>query len=165
MATATIDIYSALSQVGISIFSGAIAALIATKLSLGRFYKEKWWEKRALAFNDLINSVYVINDVYKRALEECYAFTEGDALISKEEWSKSHDLHSQFDKLSLIGPLTITDKASEMLKIYLKKRREIYDQVGVDAIDATTAFSIMAEESHKLLDCLLVEAKRELKIK
>lgn len=165
MATATIDIYSVLSQVGISIFSGAIAALIATKLSLGRFYKEKWWEKRALAFNDLINSVYVINDVYKRALEEFYTFSDGGTLISKEEWSKSHDLHTQFDKLSLIGPLTITAKASGLLKVYLNKRREIYDQVGVDAIDAPTAFSIMAEESQKLLDCLLVEAKKELKIK
>lgn len=165
MATTTIDFYSAFSQIGVSIFSGAIAAFIATRLSLGKFYKEKWWEKRALAFNELINSVYIINDVYKRALEECYAFTDGEALISKEEWSKSHDIHGQFDKLSLIGPLTITTKASEMLKKYLNTRREIYDQVGVDAIDAPTAFSIMAEESQKLLDCLLVEAKRELKIK
>lgn len=164
MATNTIDIYSALSQVGISIFSGAIAALIATKLSLGKFYKEKWWEKRALSFNELINSVYVINDVYRRALDECYEFSSGETLISKEEWAKSHELHEQFDKLSLIGPLTITSTASEMLRLYLNKRREIYSKVNSFALDAPDAYSIMVEESQKLLEGLLSEAKKELKI-
>lgn len=163
METSAFDVFSAFSQVGISVFSGAIAALIATKLSLGKFYKEKWWEKRALAFNELINSVYIINDVYKRALDECYTFSDG-TLISKEEWAKTHDLHDQFDKLSLIGPLTITTKASELLKIYVNKQRDVYSQVNIDSIDATEAFSIMVDESQKLLDELLAEAKKELKI-
>lgn len=63
---------SIIQQFGFSVLSGATGALATTYIALRKFYKEKWWEKRAIAFDELIQSIYVVKQSYQRALDECY---------------------------------------------------------------------------------------------
>lgn len=154
---------SIIQQFGFSVLSGATGALATTYIALRKFYKEKWWEKRAIAFDELIQSIYVVKQSYQRALDECYEFAEDD-LMNSEDWKKVHDIHDRIEKLSQIGPLTLTVKASELLDGYNKKRKKTYNQINPEELDAQTAYSIMVSDTDKLINDLIAHAKSELKI-
>lgn len=84
--------------------------------------------------------------------------------MNSEDWKKVHDIHDRIEKLSQIGPLTLTVKASELLDGYNKKRKKTYNQINPEELDAQTAYSIMVSDTDKLINDLIAHAKSELKI-
>ncbi|HDL8511541.1 TPA: hypothetical protein PXR53_002772 [Yersinia enterocolitica] len=164
MAGNSFDLLPILSQFGFSILSGGIGAFLTTKIALGKFYKEKWWEKRAIAFNELIQSVYIVKESYGKALDELYEFHDDDSSLSKEDWDKVDLIHLDMVRLSELGPLTLTTHAAKLLKDYDIKRKEINSKVNSSEMEVPDAYATMVENSDSLFKELLHHARKELKI-
>jgi len=153
-----------LLQLAIGLSSGALAAFLTAKFALGRFYKEKWWEKRAIAFNDLVSSVYELKNVYQSELDAYYEFRDEGKESESVDWDKVELIHKDFEKLSHTGPLTLTTYAADLLKKYNKKINEInHDAVNTD-LDPPTAYLMIVKETSDLLNKLIEHAKSELKV-
>ena len=153
-----------IAQLVIGLISGGLGAFLTAKFALGRFYKEKWWEKRAIAFNELIHSVYVVKESYQRALDECYEFHDSITGLTKEDWDKVAQIEIDMDKLSEIGQLTLTPHAARLLKAYGDRKRSLNAEVNSTDVDVPTAYSIMVDYSNELFNNLLNHARDELKI-
>ena len=44
--------WSLLGQLSVSVITGSVAAFIAARLALKRFYQERWWEKKLAGYVD-----------------------------------------------------------------------------------------------------------------
>lgn len=164
MAALGFDFIPVLTQFGSSVLAGIVGAFITTRIALGKFYKEKWWEKRAIAFNDLIHSVYVVKESYQRALDECYEFHDSATGLTKEDWAKVAQIEIDMERLSQIGQLTLTAHAARLLKAYGDKKRLLNAAVDTTEVDVPTAYSLMVDYSNELFGDLLNHARDELKI-
>lgn len=158
------NISTFLLQLAVGLLSGALAAFLTAKFALGRFYKEKWWEKRALAFNELVSSVYELKSVYQRELESFYEFHDEGKDFESVDWDKVQQTHQDFEKLSHIGPLTLTTYAADLLKAYNKKINEINHDAIANDLDPLSAYSGILDETNDLLEKLIEHAKSELKV-
>lgn len=164
MAGTTFDYTPLITQLAIGLATGSIAAFLTAKFALGRFYKEKWWEKRALAFDKLVSSVYELKSVYQRELDAFYEFHDEGKDSESVDWNKVQQIHNDFEKLSHTGPLTLTTYAADLLKAYNKKINEINHEAIVNDLDPPTAYSVIVDETNHLLEKLIEHAKSELKV-
>ncbi|MFL6614142.1 MAG: hypothetical protein ACJ8LD_10575 [Pantoea agglomerans] len=153
-----------LLQLAIGLSSGAVAAFLTAKFALGRFYKEKWWEKRAVAFNDLVSSVYELKNVYQSELDAYYEFRDEGKENESVDWDKVELIHKDFEKLSHTGPLTLTTYAADLLKKYNKKINEINHEAINTDLEPPIAYSRIVKETSDLLEELIKHAKSELKV-
>jgi len=164
MATSSLDFLPVITQFGSSVLAGIVGAFITTKIALGKFYKEKWWEKRAIAFNELIHSVYAVKEAYQKALDECYNFHEPSTELTKENWDEVAQIETDMERLSQTGQLTLTAHAARLLKEYGDKKRLLNSAVDATEVDVLTAYSCMVDYSNELFFDLLNHARDELKI-
>ncbi|HCM1951991.1 TPA: hypothetical protein N3A08_005081 [Salmonella enterica subsp. salamae serovar 9,46:z4,z24:z39:z42] len=161
---------------GLTLLSGAITGLVVAfftaRYALARFYKEKWWEKKLTAFLEVTEYIYKI----KRA--EDYWFAQAESMqyqdetfqaLSKEE---EEDLRSEYVKgmkeltrISHLSSFTLSKKTSQILGGYIVEHDKIYPSWWQDEIDSFEASERSQILINTLLESILVEAKRELKLK
>ncbi len=160
-------------QLIIGLISGCFAAWITTFFALKRFYSEKWWEKRATAFIEITGAVYQLKILseYYSDLKESQRGEPGeyaDFVELKPDQLKlmelaALDAHKLIVKYSQIGPLLITDKASNILRDYLKERSKVDYDVHYRGWDTHEAEEHLLTMIQKLLADLLNESKKELR--
>lgn len=171
MAGTAFDYTPLITQLVIGLATGSLAAFLTAKFALGRFYKEKWWEKRAIAFNELVNTVYKIKETYSKALsyeyESLTEFHDGDNSASEEpqiDWKEIARLEVELEKISEISALTLTVQVSEMLTDFNKIRKKADREARAGEISSVDAYDTIAKESNKLLVKLINHARNELKV-
>jgi len=58
MTSNTFDYIDFFSKVGVGSITGIIAAYFTTRITLSRFYNEKWWERKNQAYTELVNNLF-----------------------------------------------------------------------------------------------------------
>lgn len=171
MAGAGFDYTPLFTQLAIGLATGSIAAFLTAKFALGRFYKEKWWEKRAIAFNELVNTVYKIKETYTNALsyeyESLTEFHDGDNSAPEEpqiDWKEIAKLEVELERISDISALTLTVQVSEMLSNFNEIRKKADREARAGEINSIDAYETIAKESNKLLINLIDHARNELRV-
>ncbi|MDU3074928.1 MAG: hypothetical protein E7B29_01145 [Mixta calida] len=171
MAGAGFDYTPLITQLAIGLATGSLAAFLTAKFALGRFYKEKWWEKRAIAFNELVNTVYKIKETYTKALSYEYeSLTEfhDDNNSAPEEpqidWKEIAKLEVELEKISDISALTLTVQVSEMLSNFNEIRKKAHREARAGDISSVDAYETIAKQSNQLLIDLIKHARNELKV-
>ncbi|WP_338570507.1 hypothetical protein VRB37_16555 [Erwinia billingiae] len=150
-----------------------LAAFLAAKLAVNRFYKEKWWEKRLASFTEVIELSYRIkmtNDYFLeiesskqnlQSREFKRHKPEVELQLTSQYWTDLQEI----ERISQLSEFTLTMNASNIIKDFLKGRKSIREsfnegeRTSFEASDADYAVSV------RLLDSLVAEAKRELKVK
>jgi hypothetical protein len=126
-----------LEELGIAIFSGVIiggiTAWITVRFSLGKFFSERWWERKAESYTELVEALFNIQNNLKVIL---VAVEEGQQ-YDDSEYDRLAKLSSQsYDRLyraSAIGAFTISEDVAislDTLLTEMKKTRDEWDDIG-----------------------------------
>lgn len=137
-----------------------VTSIITVKLSLRRFYEEKWWEKKHQVYGQLFEALHHLK---KYALEHLDAeemhreIPEGKKKELEKNWKR---FSQEFEQLYDLASFQLSTKAVEILDDYEKKKKEAENNENLyEWIDADAAATI------ECLKKLTAEAKVDLKIK
>ena len=122
-----------------------VSAVITVKLSLKRFYSEKWWEKKSNSYASIIEAMHYMK---KECVEHLSAAQESRVLSDDEEKKLEANSKKSADEISKaidVGSFVICDEAvnllSELDKNLHKAREETdwwaYLGVQQDALEET----------------------------
>ncbi len=144
----------------IKIMPGIIAAFLASKWAVSKFYAEKSWERKEKAYTEIINSLYDLIR-YFRIQKEDYGQGTGLSESRENEISKKYTLaYSSLSKATDIGSFYISTAAEKILTELRDRERLNYHE--------EPRFEIYEHEfqtHQKALDNLLIAARKDLRIK
>ncbi|RPA23346.1 hypothetical protein [Shewanella frigidimarina] len=137
-----------------------LSSLFTVYLSLAKFRTEKWWEKRAEAYSNLLGVLHDAKAFSEENLEAQYR----DRELTKEEDEavrlKSKKAESEIYRAMDVGAFYLSDNAIACLKIYKKESSEASKEnswVGYLTLDLDAA--------NKCLNSMINIAKTDLQIK
>jgi|GEM_PF-2491261 hypothetical protein len=173
MSIFTPEIIDFSTKVGGPILTAVVAASLAAKFAVGRFYKEKWWEKRLESFTETIEISYRLmksDDYFLEVESEKSNLQSKDFNRHKPEVEKQ--LSDQYwvdlqeiERISQLSEFTLTTKASEIISDFLSERKRIREAFDEDSITSFDACNYDFSASKKLLSSLVSEAKKELRVR
>lgn len=152
----------------VPITTGAVAAALTTYLSLNRFYREKWWEKKHVSYNQLIDKLFELKDFYAHAsnfTEMQYEAMMGERSEPKGsiDWNKLSELRAQVQRLYVLSPISFSGNVKALLDDLLtqdsNKNYSIYEEGYLDFI----AYHEMSKIIQSSIDAIVEDAKSELR--
>jgi hypothetical protein len=108
-------VITVLSSLVPALIVGILTAVISVRLALRRFHAERWWERKAEAYSQIVEALY-------HAMEYCSAHSD-EALtghqIGKEReriladgWNRAY---RELKKTTSVGAYIISDEVAEVL--------------------------------------------------
>ena len=166
------DWHDLISKVIIGLVTGSIAAYLTSRYALGRYYKEKWWDKRIDLYTQLVDCVYLLKNTadywYKHELHHASQFPTYFSYKSKEENEiLSKSFSNELEKLSRIGELSslfLTEECGDKIRSFIENEENLFIQWEFDSIELIDAHKSRLDKLKVLLDDIISEAKRELKV-
>jgi len=147
---------------------GVAAAGFTAYFALNRFYYEKWWEKKHIAYNQLIEKLFELKDSYAYASY----FTEMQFEADREggeypkgsvDWKKMNELRSQVHRLYVLSPISFSPKVKELLDNLLQKDSEMNISIHEEGYLEFIAYEEMTSSIQSAIDEIVQDAKTELK--
>ena len=139
---------------------GVVAAFLAARLAVNKFYKEKSWERREMAYAEIINNLYNLIK-YFRVHKEDYG--QGTGLSESKEVELYTDYisaSSSLAKATDIGSFYISNEANYVLNKLRKRKLLNYREEPMSEI-----YESEYKAHQTALNEILVIAKKDLKIK
>lgn len=144
----------------IKIVPGIIAAFLASRWAVSKFYSEKSWERKERAYEEIIHALYDLIR-YFRVHKEDYG--QGTGLSDEREGEllqKYIAASSALNKATDIGSFYISNDAQmELRKLREREQLDYYEEPKFEF------FENEYQEHKKTLDELLKIAKKDLRIK
>ena len=107
-----------------SLVVAVVTAFVTVRLSLRRFHAERWWERKADAYSQIVESLYhlkVYSDTSIRESREGVQYTAEHKKALTEQYSAAH---AELSKTTTIGAYIICDEAAKVLE-ELQNRPEL----------------------------------------
>ncbi|HFI5333995.1 TPA: hypothetical protein ACGQS5_001654 [Serratia liquefaciens] len=160
----------------VSALISIVIAWLTMRLALYRFYREKWWDKRATAYLELIDVLYDFKKDYDIVYQSEFAVRfqdqdpslENDIMSKKaqdELWLRMKGTYAKLDKITGLGPLIFTESALEKLIAFDKRGEEVDRAINDEEIDTFEAYEELSRGADKLYDDFKKIALVELKLK
>lgn len=163
----------------VSALISIVIAWLTMRLALYRFYREKWWDKRATAYLELIDILYDFKEDYS-VMEDhehakySYNPIDGellypDDILSKDDeselWRRMSITHNKLKKIKGLGPLIFTEVALEKISKFIKRDDEVRRMSLDDQIDNVDAYHEMKTGANELYNEFKNVVIVELKLK
>ena len=144
----------------LKIIPGIIAAFVAARLAVNKFYKEKSWERREKAYAEIINSLYNLIK-YFRVHKEDYGQGTGLSENTEAELYTAYiSASSSLAKATDIGSFYISNEANTVLNELRNRALLNYREEPMFEI-----YESEFQAHQTALNKFLVIAKKDLKIK
>ncbi|HAT2876979.1 hypothetical protein UDX32_05385 [Serratia marcescens] len=159
----------------ISVLISIVSAYLTMKFALYRFYREKWWDKRATAYIELIDILYDFKKDYRTIVDSVFAEGAIDAypeishqILDKARESnllKSIDItHRKLDKIIGLGPLIFTENALEKLNNFNKRVEKADGEVDEESFYVYSYYKELSDGADDLYNEFKISALLELKV-
>ncbi len=122
---------------------GVLTAVVANRLTLNRFYTERWWERKADTYSKIMESLYHMVNYTGQQMRDP---ATRDKEIEQELLSRSMSATQQIDQITSIGAFIIS-KTSAMRLTVLRKELE-------NAAKADDWYEYLEAEYSALADCI-----------
>ncbi|MGP2481802.1 hypothetical protein ACTUSZ_02955 [Pantoea eucalypti] len=160
-----------ISKVLVGSLSGLIIAYFTARYALDRFYREKWWDKRASLYVQLVESIYAIKKAsiywYEEEISKKSGFSERSFELDAEEIKILQAEHDKavidLMRISDLSPLLLNEQCKILIDNYLEQRTNLYNRFNYDAIEIDDAVSESLDNVVALLDSIMTEARKELR--
>lgn len=160
-----------ISKVLVGSLSGLIIAYFTARYALDRFYREKWWDKRASLYVQLVESIYAIKKAsiywYEEEISKRSGFSERSFELNGEEIKLLEAEHDKavidLMRISDLSPLLLNEKCKTLIESYLEQRTNLRNRFDYDAIEIDDAVSESLDNIIALLDSIMTEARKELR--
>lgn len=160
-----------ISKAAIAIITGLVAAFFSARYALGRYYKEKWWDKRLDLYLQLVECIHLLKkcaDYWNgRAQSNKSEYPTGFEIKSQEEEKKLSEIfHTELENLRRIGdlsPLLLNEKCEQLITDFFENEENLSQAWEYDAIEFADATKSRYEILKSMLNDIITEAKKELK--
>lgn len=160
-----------ISKVLVGSLSGLIIAYFTARYALDRFYREKWWDKRASLYVQLVESIYAIKKAsiywYEEEISKRSGFSERSFELNAEEIKVLEAEHDKavidLMRISDLSPLLLNEKCKKLIESYLEQRTNLRNRFDYEAIEIDDAVSESLDNIVTLLDSIMTEARKELR--
>jgi hypothetical protein len=98
-----------------SLIGGVVTAAVSVRLALKRFRSERWWERKAQAYSDLLLSLFHIQIHAKRSLEEVVDGVTLDESYMATLSKRAADGFAEIRKAAALGRFLFSTEVSERL--------------------------------------------------
>jgi hypothetical protein len=129
------------------------SGLGAVVLGLWRYRSERWWERKATAYANIIEALHTIEDVHNQWIEAI----EKTVQLPGERLEKlriaDRDAHAEIRKYANQGGFVITTRAADALDEFSKilgegpGSRDKYEYYNDRAVAASTALATVKQEA------------------
>lgn len=155
----------------LGLITGGVGAIIAALISMRKFYSEKWWEKRAELFIELVNCLYELKKInyywYCCELEKNFGYDSGHIRMDSDgenELQKKYMQESEkLKRIKDLSPLLLTDKCASKIDNYLNSEAGLGSQIEEGEMSTFDAHELNNTGIEKLFDDIIQEAKKVLK--
>lgn len=171
MPDTAFDMIDLCSKVAVGVITGAAAALLTARLALKRFYHEKWWEKKHAAYNQLIEKLFEIKAFYAYASDfyqeeyEYYQSDDSQRPSGTVDWHKFREITAQIHRFYALAPISLSINTRSLLRDFFKESADSDYKINEEGFPDFIAFSQMSDAVQKLIDAIVLDAKKELKFK
>ncbi|MBQ0761128.1 MAG: hypothetical protein KBT72_15840 [Zhongshania sp.] len=142
------------------IFVAIVTSMITVRLSIRRFYEEKWWERKFDVYSKLFKALHHLKNY---ALEHLETYHTHQDIPEDKRAELEHDWKTfsrEFDELFDLAPFQLNAKSVSILKEYEKKKNEARNHEDI--------YKWIDTDAQAAIDCikqLSNEAKNDLKVK
>ncbi|MBN1364837.1 MAG: hypothetical protein JW976_08535 [Syntrophaceae bacterium] len=148
----------------LAIFTGiviaAVSSWITVQLSLKRFRSERWWERKAQAYEKIIGALHDSKAFADKHLEAEYRGGKIAEEKDKELRARSKVAHEEIEKAIDTGSFLLSDEALSRLKQYQKDMEKASDtQMWFEYLEGD-----LAATSNCLKDLIQI-SKKDLRAK
>ncbi len=98
-----------------------VASWITVKLALRRFYTEKWWERKAQAYSEIIGSLAKMRICFDKWEDEQLRYKEIRAEARKKVNEEYANAERVIVNAEAEGSFIISEEAAEVLSLFLKE--------------------------------------------
>lgn len=152
----------------VPITTGVVAAGFTAYFALNRFYREKWWEKKLVAYNQLIDKLFEFKDLYSRAsyiTEMEFEADRGLRDYPKEsvDWNKINEVRAQVRRLYVLSPISFSIHVKVLLDDLLKKDNDNLYSIHEEGCLEFIGYGEMTEVIQSSIDAIVEDARSELK--
>lgn len=155
----------------VPITTGVVAAGFTAYFALYRFYREKWWEKKHSAYNQVIDNLFEVKDIYEIAsvfYEHEWAASEGapqGANAGNVDWDKFHKTKAKIQRQYVLSPISLSANSKNLLKFFFDADLEAERKVIEGGEYDFKAYEQMSKHIAKIIDAIVLDAEKELKFK
>lgn len=154
------DLEQILVSIGSAIFIAVISSWVTVRLALRRFYSEKWWERKAEAYSEIIEALY---DVYNSIVTTLKRGDWGAKQVPEEIREiiseRSEEGYYKIVRAVGIGAFIISDEAVDELTKLHRKTNMPLGEILYDSLDERRSLYKQA------IDTIRELAKKDLKVK
>ena len=154
----------------VPITTGVVAAGVTAFFALNRFYREKWWEKKHAAYNQLIDKLFEIKAIYSYA-SDFYEAEYRSNMYDKPppkgsvDWDKFHQINAQLHRYYVLAPISLSHNTRELLNSFFKQDAEADHSVYEEGYPNFVAYNDMSIVTQQIIDAIVLDAEKELKFK
>jgi hypothetical protein len=137
-----------------------ITSVVTVRLSLTRFYAEKWWEKKHQVYADILEALHHLKKYSLEHLDAEQQRKEIPPEKIKELDSDRKAFAREFDRLYDLASFQLSHKAVRILQEYRNNRIRVDEPVSV--------YELIENDADAAIDCLTkltTEAKKDLRIR
>jgi len=107
-----------------SLLVAIITAFIAVKLSLKRFYTERWWEKKAETYSKIVEALHRYKKYDEEKLEIEMEYPRDDNEEREEYLSKQwKDSNAELEKAVDLGAFIVAAEVEAIIRDFLKRKK------------------------------------------
>lgn len=107
-----------------SAITALLAAIVTVRLSLKKFYTEKWWERKADTYSKVIECLHYLKRMPSEKLDEEMLAKKLSDERKQELWEAYKKARDELNKIIDAGSFLMSDKAVAVLEIMQKKIQE-----------------------------------------
>lgn len=154
----------------VPITTGVVAAGFTAFFALNRFYREKWWEKKHAAYNQLIDKLFEIKAIYSHA-SDFYEAEYNAGMYDKPppkgsvDWNTFHQIKAQLHRFYVLAPISLSNNTRDLLNSFFKQDADADQSVYEEGYPDFVAYNDMANATQQLIDAIVLDAEKELKFK
>ena len=132
------DIGQLAASILTSLIVGTVIAYLTVRLSIRQFYSQRWWDRKAEAYTDILEAIYNMN-YSTRALINFYEDDSSvlDVPTTNELVEKFIENYNEVRRHSLIGAFAISSEAADAISLLLS-------DIATDEADRSDLESMMA---------------------
>lgn len=151
----------------VPIITGVAAAGFTAYLALRRFYKEKWWEKKHSAYNQLIDDLIEVKSFYGQALYY-YDIINNAGKNDKApkwslDWKRFNELNRKLQRSYSLAPISSSKNTRKLLYSFFEKQDLVEHSIGVERYPEEAVYSDMIAATEAIIDAIVLDAEKELK--
>ncbi len=148
----------------VGIITGGIAALITSWIAINKFYKEKWWDVKRQSYNTLVDTLIEIKDIYDKASDfECNVINVSDDIHF--DWGGLYELNVMIRRIYILAPISLSKSTRKFIEEYLNKDKETNQAIYKENYPRFVGYVELSNDISKIIDCIVNDAKKELKFK